>query len=230
MRRVNWPFAVGLIITVAAAAGGFHALHVARYGQIADDLRLQVGRGRDDGRPDDAIKFAAQYLDFRPADVGMMADLAGWLREHRLLTGDAPVTAADLDNARRLRAVLRDSTRQPQPGQATGRAGDVTTTLTAFPLLASAGPGTGIRLTPPGEGADAALTRVLITAAELSVRGLWARLKMCPATDCQWIFFDRSRPGRGRWCSPDLCGNRQKKRAQRQRQGQGHPGRLEVNA
>jgi predicted RNA-binding Zn ribbon-like protein len=156
--------------------------------------------------------------------------LAGWLREHRLLTGDAPVTAADLDNARRLRAVLRDSTRQPQPGQATGRAGDVTTTLTAFPLLASAGPGTGIRLTPPGEGADAALTRVLITAAELSVRGLWARLKMCPATDCQWIFFDRSRPGRGRWCSPDLCGNRQKKRAQRQRQGQGHPGRLEVNA
>jgi tetratricopeptide (TPR) repeat protein len=81
MRRVNWPFAVGLIITVAAAAGGFHALHVARYGQIADDLRLQVGRARDDGRPDDAIKFAAQYLDFRPADVGMMADLAGWLRE-----------------------------------------------------------------------------------------------------------------------------------------------------
>src|SRR6516162_9806011 len=81
MRRVNWPFAVGLIITVAAAACGFHALHVARYGQIADDLRLQVGRARDDGRPDDAIKFAAQYLDFRPADVGMMADLAGWLRE-----------------------------------------------------------------------------------------------------------------------------------------------------
>jgi predicted RNA-binding Zn ribbon-like protein len=141
--------------------------------------------------------------------------LAGWLREHRLLTGDAPVTAADLDHARRLRAVLRDSTRQPP----LGRAGDVTTTLTGFPLVASAGPGTGIRLTPPGEGADAALTRVLITAAELSARGLWARLKMCPAIDCQWIFFDRSRPGRGRWCSPDLCGNRLKKRAQRQRQG-----------
>jgi len=154
--------------------------------------------------------------------------LAGWLREHRLLTGDAPVTAADLGRARRLRAVLRDSTRQPPPGDATGRAGGVTTTLTGFPLLASAGPGTGIRLTSPDRGADAALTRVLITAAELSARGLWARLKMCPATDCQWIFFDRSRPGRGRWCSPDLCGNRLKKRAHRQRQ-RPHPGQPEAD-
>jgi len=76
---------------------------------------------------------------------------------------------------------------------------------------------------------DAALGRILITAVNLSARGLWARLKMCPATDCQWIFFDRSRPGRGRWCSPDLCGNRLKKRSYRQRQGP-DPGRLEANA
>jgi len=144
--------------------------------------------------------------------------LGRWLRGHRLLTGDAPVNAADLDHARYLRAALRDSTRQPRRGQAASRADDVTM-LTGFPLLATAGPDTGIRLTSPGQGGDAALTRILITAAELSACGLWARLKMCPATDCQWIFFDRSRPGRGRWCSPDLCGNRLKKRAHRQRQG-----------
>lgn len=145
--------------------------------------------------------------------------LGRWLREHRLLTDEAPVSAADLIHARRLREVLRDSTRQPPPGDAPGRAGDPTTTLVGFPLLASAGPGTGIRLTSPGQGTDAALGRILITAADLSARGLWARLKMCPATDCQWIFYDRSRPGRARWCSPDLCGNRQKTRAYRQRQG-----------
>jgi len=155
--------------------------------------------------------------------------LGRWLREHRLLTGEAPVSAADLSHARRLRVVLRDSTRQPPPGDAAGRADDVATTLTGFPLLASAGPGTGIRLTSPGQGVDAALARILITAVNLSARGLWARLKMCPATDCQWIFFDRSRPGRGRWCSPDLCGNRLKKRSYRQRQGP-DPGRLEANA
>ncbi|MFI0451870.1 CGNR zinc finger domain-containing protein [Actinomadura sp. 6N118] len=89
--------------------------------------------------------------------------------------------------------------------------------LTEFPLIASAGQGTGIRLVPADTGVSAALTRVLITAVELSARGLWARLKMCPADDCQWIFFDRSRPGRGRWCSPQLCGNRVKIRAYRQR-------------
>jgi predicted RNA-binding Zn ribbon-like protein len=150
-----------------------------------------------------------------------------WLREHRLLTGEAPVSATDLSRARRLRVVLRDSTRQSPPGDAVGRAHDVTATLTGFPLLASAGADTGIRLTSPGQGVDAALGRILITAVDLSARGLWARLKMCPATDCQWIFFDRSRPGRGRWCSPDLCGNRLKKRSYRQRQGR-DPGRPEA--
>lgn len=148
--------------------------------------------------------------------------LSRWLCEHRLLTGKAPVSTADLAHARGLRAILRDSTRQPPPGGVTGRAGEGTTTLTGFPLLVSAGPGTGVRLTPPGEGVEAALSGVVITAVDLSARGLWARMKMCPAADCQWIFFDRSRPGRGRWCSPDLCGNRLKKRAHRQRQGP-HP-------
>ena len=77
--------------------------------------------------------------------------LGRWLREHRLLAGEAPVTAADLSRARRLRVVLRDSTRQSPPGDAAGRAQDVTATLTGFPLLASAGAGTGIRLTSPGQ-------------------------------------------------------------------------------
>ncbi|HEY1375567.1 MAG TPA: hypothetical protein VGF55_02175, partial [Gemmataceae bacterium] len=81
MRRVNWTFAAILTLICAATAGGFHALHVVRYGHIADDLRWQVDRAREAGRPDDAIKFAAQYLDFRPGDVAMMADLAEWLKD-----------------------------------------------------------------------------------------------------------------------------------------------------
>jgi predicted RNA-binding Zn ribbon-like protein len=155
--------------------------------------------------------------------------LGRWLREHRLLSGKQPVSAAELAHAERLRTVLRDSTRQPPADQATGRADEVTTTLTGLPLLASAGPGTSVRLTSPGDGVNAALSHVLITAVELSARGLWARMKMCPATDCQWIFFDRSRPARGRWCSPELCGNRLKKRAHRQRQGP-HPTQPEADA
>jgi tetratricopeptide (TPR) repeat protein len=81
MRRVNWPFAFGLILVFAATAGAFHGLHVVRYGKIAADLRWQVDRARDEGRSADAIKYAGLYLEFRPADVAMMGDLAGWLCE-----------------------------------------------------------------------------------------------------------------------------------------------------
>jgi predicted RNA-binding Zn ribbon-like protein len=152
--------------------------------------------------------------------------LERWLREHQLLPTPGPVDghdAADLERAQRLRTILREATRQPPPDDTTPP--DDTSPLlpgngallTELPLIAVAEHSTGIRLVPSETGISAALTRVLITAVELSARGVWARLKMCPADDCQWIFFDRSRPGRGRWCSPQLCGNRVKIRAYRQR-------------
>jgi hypothetical protein len=82
-----------------------------------------------------------------------------WLREHRLLTGAESAAMADLDRARRLRSILRDGTRQSPAGGS--RREDDFTTLTAFPLLASARPGGGVRLIPPGEGVAAALDQVL---------------------------------------------------------------------
>src|SRR5947209_1922830 len=99
MRRVNWKFAAGLSFSLLAAAGAVHALHVVRYGKIADELRLQVERCREDGRADDAIRFAAQYLEFRPTDVGMMADLADWLQER---DKDKPPTRKRLTSVLRL--------------------------------------------------------------------------------------------------------------------------------
>ncbi|MGP3944789.1 CGNR zinc finger domain-containing protein [Streptomyces sp. 6N106] len=39
---------------------------------------------------------------------------------------------------------------------------------------------------------------------------------MCPP-DCQWVHYDNSRPGRARWCSPQLRGNRTKTQAYRRR-------------
>ncbi|MFD9698271.1 CGNR zinc finger domain-containing protein [Lentzea sp. NPDC059081] len=40
---------------------------------------------------------------------------------------------------------------------------------------------------------------------------------MCAAPDCRWAFYDVSRNGRGRWCAMEICGNRQKTRAYRER-------------
>src|SRR5215469_242875 len=87
MRRINFTFAIALLLTSAAAAGGFHALHVVQYGRIAADLRWQAERAREDGRADEAIRYAGQYLEFRPGDVGVMTELAAWLSERAAASG-----------------------------------------------------------------------------------------------------------------------------------------------
>lgn len=58
---------------------------------------------------------------------------------------------------------------------------------------------------------------VLAAAARLAVLGDWDRFKICPADDCRWAFFDRSRNRSRTWCSMRVCGNREKARAWRER-------------
>jgi predicted RNA-binding Zn ribbon-like protein len=47
--------------------------------------------------------------------------------------------------------------------------------------------------------------------------GTWERLKVCPAHDCLWAFYDSSRNRSGHWCSMKVCGNRAKARSYRER-------------
>jgi predicted RNA-binding Zn ribbon-like protein len=70
---------------------------------------------------------------------------------------------------------------------------------------------------PAGSGATAALTRLLLIAAEAATAGTWSRLKVCSADDCQWAFYDRSPTRSGCWCSMQICGSRAKSRAYRNR-------------
>ena len=58
---------------------------------------------------------------------------------------------------------------------------------------------------------------VLAAATRLAVLGDWERVKICPADDCRWAFFDRSRNRSRTWCSMRVCGNREKARAWRER-------------
>jgi predicted RNA-binding Zn ribbon-like protein len=83
-----------------------------------------------------------------------------------------------------------------------------------------------VRVVPPIEdlepvdgGCRGALTRVLAAMHNLVRAGLWDRLKICPDDDCAWAFYDESRNRSRRWCSINVCGNRQKVRAYRDRLG-----------
>jgi predicted RNA-binding Zn ribbon-like protein len=65
--------------------------------------------------------------------------------------------------------------------------------------------------------ADDVTGAVLAAASRLTVLGDWDRVKICPADDCRWAFFDRSRNHSRTWCSMRVCGNREKARAWRER-------------
>ena len=47
-----------------------------------------------------------------------------------------------------------------------------------------------------------------------------ARIRECESPDCQLLFYDHSRPGKRRWCSPSRCGDRARSRAYRARKTQ----------
>lgn len=67
--------------------------------------------------------------------------------------------------------------------------------------------------------ADDVVGAVLAAAHRLAVLDQWERVKICPAQDCRWAFYDRSRNHSRTWCSMQICGNRQKARAWRERTG-----------
>ncbi|GGI92725.1 hypothetical protein GCM10011581_32400 [Saccharopolyspora subtropica] len=69
---------------------------------------------------------------------------------------------------------------------------------------------------PTLTGTDA-LGSVLVAAARLVHTGHWDRIKICPADDCLWAFYDRSRNRSRTWCSMRVCGNREKARSWRER-------------
>jgi predicted RNA-binding Zn ribbon-like protein len=72
-------------------------------------------------------------------------------------------------------------------------------------------------LAPEGDGARAAIGRIVATVAELAPADEWKRLKTCRDEHCRVAFYDKSRNRSRAWCSMEVCGNREKARSFRQR-------------
>ena len=65
--------------------------------------------------------------------------------------------------------------------------------------------------------ADRLLGPIVERAAELLVSVPMGKVRQCADAGCGWVFLDRSRSGRRRWCRMDDCGNRAKARRHYQR-------------
>jgi predicted RNA-binding Zn ribbon-like protein len=116
----------------------------------------------------------------------------------------AQVGADDLALARQVRAALR------------GARGDEAAPLPEVPVrvvLSDDGP----RLTGRGGPLVELLGDALAEALALHATGEWSRLKTCARDTCRWVFYDHSRNRSGRWCSMQVCGNREKTAAYRAR-------------
>ena len=64
---------------------------------------------------------------------------------------------------------------------------------------------------------DRLIGPIIESAAELLVSVPSNRLRQCADAGCGWVFLDRSRAGRRRWCRMIDCGNRAKARRHYQR-------------
>lgn len=164
----------------------------------------------------------ANTLDIETGQDALTAPrgLAEFAREHGL-TG-LGLTKRDLPPVVELREALRAACLAhtgPELPEASARTLD--RLLADAPLVLHVdGEGAAALRPAPGLTGAAGLTaRVAAAIAGAAGDGGWQRLKACEADDCQWVFYDRSPGGRGRWCTMAVCGSRAKMRAYRARRG-----------
>ena len=148
-------------------------------------------------------------------------DLAGFLR----VVCDVPeviIANGDIDRARTLRDAIRSCALRVVAGAGLPRA--AVTTINAYaaatPIVATLGVSGDVRhQVATAEQALSTLARDAIALfAELVTKSAGEnRLRQCAAEDCGLFLLDTSRPNNRRWCSMELCGNRNKTRAYRAR-------------
>jgi predicted RNA-binding Zn ribbon-like protein len=144
--------------------------------------------------------------------------LAGWLTGQGLLEASGKVTAADHRRAVGVREALRATLRAHHGHPDEECAQDVLCDASHRAKLQVLFDDDGVsRLEPSAPGVDGAIGRLLTIAHEADRDGQWIRLKVCPADDCQFAFYDRSRNRSATWCDMKVCGNRHKVREYRER-------------
>jgi predicted RNA-binding Zn ribbon-like protein len=150
--------------------------------------------------------------------------LERWLTEYGLMESGRPLTTADLAQATRVREALRRILIANNGGDLEP---DAVTTLNAAAktaeLLVRFDPDSGgARLEPVRGGVDGAIGRLLAIVERAQCDGTWERMKGCPDLECGWAFYDWSKNRSATWCSMEVCGNRAKARAYRERHRGAH--------
>ena len=162
------------------------------------------------------------FINTRDVEAGTdefasAAGLGGWLRSQGLVRSTSGLDASDLKLAVALREALRTSLIAHHDGDVEPAAPALGRLARDLPLRVVF-PAGGPRLEPADGGVRGALEQVLASVSQSVADGSWPRLKVCPADDCSWAFYDTSKNRSRTWCSMQTCGNRAKTRTFRARQ------------
>lgn len=144
--------------------------------------------------------------------------LRSWLAERDLLPRGIGVDERSLRRAIELREALRELLLANNGAQLEGDAVETLNRTVSDAALAIHFDAAG-QPSFAAEGSDpaTALAPIVGIVYEAMLTGAWSRLKACRADDCRWAFYDESRNRSGTWCDMQVCGNRAKVRAYRER-------------
>jgi predicted RNA-binding Zn ribbon-like protein len=160
--------------------------------------------------------YREQGVQHTPTDaLASRAEAQAWMRAHDLLMPRHLLSKEEYRKALALRQALRAfiEVAPAERSQTSDIGKGLEKAAAGFPLLLTTAQN-GLALGSKGANQ---LGRVLAELNRLAETAQLGRLKMCESPECHWIFFDRSKPANRRWCSSDLCGNRQKVRTYRER-------------
>ena len=144
------------------------------------------------------------------------AGLESWLTRNKLGNGESP-SDADVARAIDFREALRSlllANNGAELDDDTAERLNVALDGAASEVRFAGG---SAEIVPTCGGLDAALATMALIVHDAMLSGEWSRLKVCPADDCWWAFYDRSRNRSRTWCQMGDCGNRAKVRAFRTR-------------
>ena len=185
---------------------------------IADDLALNFANtesGRGFPSHQNHFREAANVVEWLRHAKALPVEEADWLRTR--VAERADLAADLLAQAIELREAIHDI------GVALGhRARPPEAALASLSALharcvakAELAPGAlscrwtwSVRASP----VEAALGPIALAAVRLFTEGDFHRIRECGGHACGWLFYDRSKNNRRRWCEMEVCGNRAKQR------------------
>jgi predicted RNA-binding Zn ribbon-like protein len=156
-----------------------------------------------------------------------VAALSAWIGAAGLVPAGTPLEHADGSWPARFRQLRRDvgllvrgmrGARTPAYGAALGRVNEVARAAPPAPLAVRGEDGGLVRELAGPPGCAALLAVVARDAVELLTDPVaWATVRECEGDNCPLVYVDTSRGRRRRWCSSEVCGNRERVARHRRR-------------